>query len=31
VWVLTNRALVEQFVGWKVEHLGKEKKTKEMK
>jgi hypothetical protein len=31
VWVLTNRALVEQFVGWKVELLGKEKNTKEMK
>lgn len=31
VWVLTNRGLVEQFVGWKVERLGKEKKTKEMK
>ena len=23
VWVLTNRPLVEQFVGWKVEHLKK--------
>lgn len=31
VWVLTNRRLVEQFVGWKVELLGKEKNPKEMK
>lgn len=31
VWVLTNRGLVEQFVGWKVEYLGKESKAKEKK
>jgi hypothetical protein len=26
VWVLTNRPLVEQFVGWKAEYLGRSKR-----
>lgn len=26
VWVLTNRRLVEQFVGWKIEHMGARRK-----